>query len=321
MITTEDQFAARTTRIGRLLPNPDRSRTALLACGVAVASLVVLAACGSDTVSTTSDQPATSTTAVSPSTTAKPPRCAPPGATDTPKITAPGGTAPTTLQVKDLTVGTGTEVATGSSVSVDYIGAKFSDGKVFDQSYGRAPFSLTVGAGSVIKGWDQGLVGMKVGGRRELTIPPDLAYGAQAPGDIGANQTLIFVIDLRWAGTKPVVAPAPGAVTALQTTDLLPGAGDCAVQAGDKVTVHYVGIDATTGTEFDASWKRGQAFETQIGVGAVIKGWDEGMIGMKVGGRRRLVIPASLAYGAAGSPPAIAPNATLVFEVDLLAIA
>ena len=315
MIITEDQTPAGPPTSSR---RDHHVVHRLVRCTAVLAMVGVGVGCGGETLSTSgADSATTTTTATS---TIAPPRCAPLGATDTPVITAPGGTAPTTLQITDLTVGTGSEVVAGSSVSVDYIGAKFSDGSVFDKSYGRAPFALTVGGGSVIKGWDQGLVGMKVGGRRQLTIPPDLAYGDQAPAQIGANQTLIFVIDLRWTGTKPVVAPATGAVTELQSTDILAGSGDCAVESGDTVSVHYVGIDATTGKEFDASWKRGAAFETRIGTGAVIQGWDLGLIGMKVGGRRRLVIPAALAYGAAGSPPAISPNATLVFEIDLLSI-
>lgn len=102
--------------------------------------------------------------------------------------------------------------------------------------------------------------------------------------------------------------------------DLIVGTGP-AVVSGDRVTVNYVGKLYANGKIFDASWSRNQTFGPfEVGVGAVIKGWDEGLIGMKVGGRRELTIPPSLAYKAAGEPPTIPGNATLVFVVDLLKV-
>jgi peptidylprolyl isomerase len=89
---------------------------------------------------------------------------------------------------------------------------------------------------------------------------------------------------------------------------------------GDEVTVQYVGVGYKSGEEFDASWDRGEPFTFQLGAGQVIAGWDQGVKGMKVGGRRELLIPADLAYGEAGSPPSIGPNETLIFVVDLLAV-
>jgi peptidylprolyl isomerase len=105
----------------------------------------------------------------------------------------------------------------------------------------------------------------------------------------------------------------------LQKTDLIVGKGAEAV-AGKKVTVQYVGVSFATKKQFDASWDRGEPFSFVLGQGRVIQGWDEGVPGMKVGGRRQLVIPAELAYGASGSPPVIGPNETLVFVVDLLSV-
>ena len=101
--------------------------------------------------------------------------------------------------------------------------------------------------------------------------------------------------------------------------DLVAGDGDEAT-AGKKVTVHYVGVAFRTGDEFDASWNRGQPFSFKLGAGQVIPGWDQGVAGMKVGGRRRLTIPSAMAYGARGAGNVIAPHEPLVFVVDLLAV-
>ncbi len=102
--------------------------------------------------------------------------------------------------------------------------------------------------------------------------------------------------------------------------DLLVGEGDEAI-AGRKVTVHYVGVSFSTGAEFDASWNRGRPFEFKLGKGQVIPGWDAGVQGMRVGGRRRLTIPSAMAYGARGAGGVIEPHEPLVFVVDLLAVA
>jgi FKBP-type peptidyl-prolyl cis-trans isomerase len=100
------------------------------------------------------------------------------------------------LQVDDEKVGNGAEAKTGDTVSVNYIGT-LENGTKFDSSYDRnQPFSFTLGTGQVIKGWDQGIVGMKVGGKRKLTIPPDLAYGNQSVGNIPPNSTLVFEVEL-----------------------------------------------------------------------------------------------------------------------------
>jgi peptidylprolyl isomerase len=118
--------------------------------------------------------------------------------------------------------------------------------------------------------------------------------------------------------TEPKVTPPSGPAPAqLEKKDLIVGSGKEA-KAGDTVTVNYVGVLYKGGKEFDASWKRKEPFQFKLGQGQVIKGWDEGVPGMKVGGRRELVIPAELAYGKTGSPPTIPANAPLVFVVDLL---
>lgn len=120
--------------------------------------------------------------------------------------------------------------------------------------------------------------------------------------------------------TKPKVTVPKGAPpTELEIKDLEEGSGPEA-KGGDEVTVQYVGVDYKNGKEFDSSWSRNEPFSFNLGGGEVIAGWDEGIGGMKVGGRRELIIPPNLAYGEAGAPPAIGPNETLVFVVDLLAV-
>jgi peptidylprolyl isomerase len=119
---------------------------------------------------------------------------------------------------------------------------------------------------------------------------------------------------------KPEVTVPNGAPPAqLVENELIEGTGPEA-KAGDEVTVQYVGVDYKSGKEFDASWDRGEPFTFQLGASQVIPGWEQGIEGMKVGGQRELVIPPELAYGEAGSPPAIGPNETLIFVVDLLAV-
>ena len=105
----------------------------------------------------------------------------------------------------------------------------------------------------------------------------------------------------------------------LQITDIKPGDG-AEAKAGDMVQVHYVGVAYSTGEEFDSSYDRGDPLEFQLGVGRVIAGWDQGVQGMRVGGRRQLVIPAHLAYGDRGAGNVIAPGETLIFVCDLVAV-
>jgi peptidylprolyl isomerase len=120
--------------------------------------------------------------------------------------------------------------------------------------------------------------------------------------------------------SKPVVEiPDHAPSYQLELEDLSVGEGDEAT-SGDIVEVHYVGVSWKTGNQFDASWDRGGTFKFGLGKGQVIKGWDEGVAGMRVGGRRRITIPPDMAYGARGAGGVIGPHETLVFVVDLIAV-
>jgi FKBP-type peptidyl-prolyl cis-trans isomerase len=230
-------------------------------------------------------------------------------------------TSPSGLQIVDEIEGSGPAVQAGQSVTVHYTGWLFDAsapqqrGEKFDSSKDRdEPFEFDLGAGMVIRGWDEGVQGMKVGGRRVLTIPPELGYGARgAGGVIPPNATLVFEVELLPTPERP----------ALQITDLAVGSGATA-QAGRRVSVHYTGwlhdptAPAGRGRKFDSSKDRGQPFQFQLGAGMVIRGWDEGVQGMQEGGTRVLLIPPHLGYGAQGAGGVIPPHATLVFEVELL---
>ena len=121
--------------------------------------------------------------------------------------------------------------------------------------------------------------------------------------------------------TKPEIDfPGDEAPGDLVIEDLKDGDG-AEAGAGDTVKAHYVGVAHSTGEEFDASWNRGAPLEFRLGVGQVIRGWDEGIVGMRVGGRRRLTIPADMAYGDRGAGSVIKPGETLIFVVDLVDVA
>jgi len=161
--------------------NARRSLAALAAASVVLA----FAGCGDDDDDETA-APSTTETQADVDTTTKP------------KIEVPEGAPPAGLQIEDIKEGDGATATSGDSVTVHYVGVSYSNGNQFDASWDRGePFTFSLGAGEVIPGWDQGVAGMKAGGRRELTIPPELGYGEQGqPPDIGPNETLIFVVDL-----------------------------------------------------------------------------------------------------------------------------
>lgn len=173
-----------------------------VACALLLALGALLAGCGSSnggsTITVGNENPSDNALANSggTETTATTPTSGP--LSEEPKVTPPSGAAPASLEKKDLIVGSGPEAKTGQTVTVNYVGVLFKGGKEFDASWKRhEPFTFKLGAGQVIAGWDQGIPGMKVGGRRELVIPASLAYGSKGSGStIPPNAPLVFVVDL-----------------------------------------------------------------------------------------------------------------------------
>lgn len=212
------------------------------------------------------------------------------------------------LQIEELTPGTGDTAVAGKIVTVHYTGWLESNGKKFDSSKDRnQPFSFGLGKRQVIAGWDQGVQGMQVGGVRKLTIPAELGYGSRgAGGVIPPNATLVFEVELLEVADEPT----------LMIEELKEGTG-AEAKAGMEVFVHYTGW-LTNGKKFDSSKDRGEPLSFPLGAGYVIQGWDMGIEGMKVGGVRRLTIPPQLGYGRQGAGGVIPPNATLLFEVELM---
>lgn len=222
----------------------------------------------------------------------------------------PAAIADTPIVSIDSVIGKGATLKKGDFATVQYKGWLQSSGKVFDESTGKAPFVFKVGDKQVIEGWDTGLIGMKVGGKRYLQLPPDKAYGEKGAGaDIPANSTLIFEIELLRVDSKE---------GKLETEILKAGSGD-AVKSGDKVGIHYVGT-FINGVKFDSSRDRNELFNIQLGVTGLIKGFTDGVIGMKKGELRKVTIPYNLAYGERGAGGVIPPYSTIVFEIELVTI-
>jgi peptidylprolyl isomerase len=230
------------------------------------------------------------------------------------------------LQYFDLILGQGTEAFEKSTVSTQFtIWVKTETGYDFiASSEGSEPLDFVLGRGDIVfPGWEEGVTGMKIGGKRFLIIPPELGMGETGNGDIPANATLVMEIELMdvieprvafKVDEKDYITTESG----LKYFDLTAGTGDTPV-AGQTVVVHYTGW-LEDGTQFDSSVDRDEPFTFVIGQGNVIPGWDEGLISMRVGSKRQLVIPAALAYGETGSGSVIPPNATLIFEVELIEI-
>lgn len=229
------------------------------------------------------------------------------------------------LKCEFLQRGTGKKPQVGDKVVAHYTGTLL-DGTKFDSSVDRGkPFEFPLGKGRVIKGWDEGFALLQVGDKAILTIPPELAYGERATGQIPANSTLIFEVELLNVIERiiPKAFDIEGkevkkTESGLQYIMVQEGVGDFPV-VGDQVFVHYTGY-LEDGKIFDSSVERGQPLPFPLGQGRVIKGWDEGVALLKKGGKARLIIPPELAYGERGYPGLIPENATLTFDVELMGI-
>ncbi|MEA3185260.1 MAG: hypothetical protein QOJ74_1737 [Ilumatobacteraceae bacterium] len=284
-----------------------------------MAAIGLLAACGDNAPSASSTP---STTAVSgPTTTVA-------GALPKPQVKIPA-TSPTELVITDLTKGTGPAAADGDTVIVHYVGVRSADGTEFDNNYDSgASLSVTLGVGQVIKGWDQGLIGVQPGGRRQLDIPTALAYGDSPQGTIiQKGDALSFVIDVVTVIPKPDPASAPN-ITIPPTpnqptqtfTDLIVGTG-AAIQPGQTVALQLLAFSAADGKQIDSSWASGTPLTFIPGAGQLPPGLEKAVDGMKVGGRRQVVIPFADAFGAAGNTSlGLPPSTDLIMVLDLVAV-
>ncbi|MCB9224546.1 MAG: FKBP-type peptidyl-prolyl cis-trans isomerase [Crocinitomicaceae bacterium] len=230
--------------------------------------------------------------------------------------------------------GTGASPVSGDKIELHYTGY-LGDGTKFESSYDRGmPFIFVFKEQPILPAWEEALLMMKEGGEMKIVLPPWLGFGAQGKGAIPPNSTLEF--DLVLQGVKDLKAELkklnadfktemvktyPNAV---QTESGLmyiiedKGNGTFA-SAGQQVEVHYSGY-LTDGSKFDSSVDRGQPFKFTLGKGQVIKGWDEGIALVGVGGKIKLIIPYWLAYGEQGRPPTIPAAATLIFDVEMLGV-
>ncbi|MGA0970233.1 MAG: FKBP-type peptidyl-prolyl cis-trans isomerase [Ilumatobacteraceae bacterium] len=301
-----------------------RPRTSLLLSTTVAAGALVLNACGGDDQSV--DDANVTDVELTPASegSADEPADAPDdepsnGASDRPDVTPPTD-LPSELVITDIIDGTGPVVQAGDTVWVDYTGIRSEDGVEFDNSYDRGePFRFTVGQGSVIDGWDQGLIGASAGTQRRLDIPAELAYGDQSPGGvIRAGDALTFVIEVRavvgssTAADAPEVALTPAeTVTELVVDDAIVGDG-AALAIGDTAIVHLRMARADNLVQLIDTWGDNNALLIEMVDGFTVPGLFEGLQGMNVGGVRVLTIPAELAFGSDGAPSVGLPADTPV---------
>ena len=225
---------------------------------------------------------------------------------------------PSGVKYADLVAGKGAEARAGDFIEAHYTGWLQADDSQFESSHDQdhQPIVFRLGLGQVIKGWDEGIVGMKPGGKRMLYIPAALAYGAQARGVLlPANSDLRFEIELLRI------------IDAFKAEDLREGDGATA-KWNDTVEVRYSGALQDGSQKFDSD-KDFDALPVVFQIGGpppnpqsppIPRGWEGGVVGMKEGGKRKLTIPAELGYGTQGNPPRIPPDANLVVDVELVKI-
>lgn len=314
-------------------PSRPRARTAYSAL---VVGALLLAACGSDDASTDTTDPADSVAATDDSTPAGTDGTATDGTAvaeapvDKPTVDSLPTVPVTELAVTVIEPGTGPAAAEGDTVVVDYTGVRSADGTEFDNSYDRgAPLTVgPLGSSATIAGWDQGLIGVQAGSTVQLDIPSALAYGDQPQGDvIQANDDLTFLIEVRavipatTADQAPDVTVEPtSGTTEVQTTDLIVGTGAEAVD-GSSAAVQYLAFNGADGSQVDSGWESGVPLVIELGTGQYFEGFEESITGMKVGGRRQVVIPGALAFGGQGNESLGLPaGADLVMVFDLLSV-
>ncbi len=224
--------------------------------------------------------------------------------------------------------GTGPAAEAGDTVIVDYVGVRTRDGVEFDNSYDRfEPFPVVLGQGGVIAGWDEGLVGVQAGARVRLDIPSDLAYGAEARGEIiGENEALTFLIDVRAVIQPPDPADAPTeagvpaseGATETTTVDLIEGDGE-ELQAGQTAVINYVLFRGDNLVVLENGWEADPVTVPTAEGG--FPGFVNGLPGMKVGGRRAIIVPPEDAFGPEGNPQLGLPaGADMIIVVDLLGV-
>lgn len=222
------------------------------------------------------------------------------------------------FNITEVQVGSGDLVATGSRVRVAYTAWEHDNGESENKGQlviEKSEVQFIVGAQQVFEGLDQGMSGMRVGGRRRLNVPANRAFGAAGSATVPPNTDLVVEVEL--LSVEAVTTDS----APFSSTDLRTGAGPPAA-AGDDLTVSYGGwfYDESEPDQKGVLFDSGTNFTFRLGLGQVIDGWDQGLVGIKVGGLRRLVLPPELAYG--DNPRGVIPaNATLVFEVTLLTLA
>lgn len=229
------------------------------------------------------------------------------------------------VKIADLTVGTGDAPVAGQYVTVHYTGW-LQDGTMFDSSVHRGgrPFGFQLETGRVIQGWHKGVAGMKVGGKRQLVIPPDMAYGKRgSPPVIPPDATLVFEVELLELGDirkvpelgEPNWADATQMAPGIKVLELAPGTGMAAVD-GSPVTADLT-VWKEDGSLFHSSWNEPRTPGLMVGDGQPLEGIDKGMVGVRAGESRLLQLAPEVAFGEKGLPGQIPPNHTVIVQLDV----